>query len=123
MLAKARGWCRCESGRGFRVEETGELLTGPYRVNAHAVYLKWFGLVEHRKRREAMFRAARFGVLFLRGEAKVPARILCRAGRAHYISEEMVSIRDVSGVKLDKEYWDGYPWNEVLGMAAEMEAT
>lgn len=116
LLAKARavgeGWCRCEHGRGLRVEETGEWLHAPYRVSEHAARLDWYGLAERRGRREGLFRVTGLGVKFLRDEIRVPERILCRAGKVRHVSIETVSVTEVRGVELDRAYWDRYPTSE-----------
>ncbi len=112
MLARARGWCRCEQGRGFRIEESGEWLHGPYGLAAHATRLWWFGLAERKSPREGLFRVTELGVAFLCGKRRVPARILCRGGIVYWSSVETVAVGDVQGVKLDKAYWDAYPWAE-----------
>jgi hypothetical protein len=118
MLAKGRlhgeGWCRCENGRGFRVEETGKWISGPYRVNAHALRLYWFGLAEQKAPRDGLYRITANGLRFMRGNIGVPTRILCRAGSVRYISEEIVRLDDVKDVVLDKAYWDTYPWSDFL---------
>ena len=119
LLARARrrggdGWCRCEAGRGLRIEATGQWIHAPYRLGAHATYLVWYGLVERREPREGVYRIVPDGLRFLRGDLDVPKRILCRKGVTRYASIERVFVHEVKNVVLDKAYWDNYPWSEFL---------
>jgi len=80
--------------------------------DVHALRLTWFGLLERQAPRTGLYRVTSLGIEFLRGRAMVPDRIFCRDGVVATASSDMVSIDDVQGVILDREYWDNYPNNE-----------
>ena len=46
---------------------------------------------------------------FLLGEHEVPAVIWCKDGFVIERDPEMVTIGEIRGVTLDKDYWDAYP--------------
>ena len=113
-LRASAPWCRVEEGRGVQVIASGTWKQGPYRCRAHASRLGWFGLAEHEGHRVPHWKITPEGLLFLKGEGTVPARILCRGGVVVYSSSERVSIDDVKDVDLDAAYWDAYPWSDFI---------
>jgi len=115
LMVQGCPWARVETGRAvIGIREDGEEIpySTPYRADQHAMRLTWFGLVEHEKARSARYRITERGWDFLHGMAQVPAKILCRQGLVVFQSAERVRIDQVRGVKLDKAYWDAYPWAE-----------
>lgn len=76
--------------------------------DVHALRLTWFELLERKERRSGLYRVTPQGYRFLQGKWKVPAVIMCRDGVVVEASIEEVSVDDVSGVVLDKHYWDTY---------------
>lgn len=110
VLAKAYiagdEWVKCLHGSAVRID--GELSRAPYRAEAHASRLAWFGLAEHGEVRSGLYRITPFGFDFLLGRALVPLRIWCRDGVVVERDPRMVGIASVRGVILDKAYWDSY---------------
>lgn len=102
-------WVRIEAGTKMVGEGRRKPLNTAYRAGAHAVYLTWFRLMESQGHRTGLWKVNERGHRFLRREARAPAKILCRNGATLYASDETISIEDVRGVVLDKDYWDRYP--------------
>lgn len=113
LLALGDPWVRVEEGHTLVGTISNERRTVAYRARAHASRLGWFGLAEHREFRTPEWRISKNGLLFLKGELAVPAKILCTDGVVLYESVELASIHSVRGVDLDKAYWDGYPWSDM----------
>ena len=75
----------------------------------HASRLVWFGLLERREhKRDGFVKITDKGKDFLKGVATVPSRIWVSKGQIKSIEEPHVTINQVKGVILDKEYWDHY---------------
>lgn len=106
ILYDAKDWVFVQEGYG--VEVHGHMQRAPYRARAHASRLVWFGLAEHGPVRSGLYRITENGMRFLAGMAHVPAVIYCKDGEVVETTEKKVTIRDVRGVVLDKEYWDNY---------------
>lgn len=104
-------WVRIEAGDKMFGGKVA--VPAPYRAGALASYLKWFGLMEDKGHRTALWRVTDRGRLFLAGDFEAPAQILCRDGRPLYASKETVGVRDVIGVVLDRAYWDRYPASDL----------
>jgi hypothetical protein len=100
-------WVKCEEGRFLVVG--GKRLETSYCTGVGARRLKWFGLLDKLKPREALYRTNERGFAFLRGELSVPQIIWCRKGVVEVESEDRIFINEVGGVHLNKEYWDEYP--------------
>ena len=107
IQAKGHQWVKVTEGSTLSYGEGSCVLTA-YRVGQHAARLKWFGLVDHKGPRTAMYRANEKGILFLAGKLLVPEAIWCRDGVVERVSDELVSVSQVHGVVLDKAYWDSY---------------
>lgn len=79
-------------------------------IGVYIIRLSWFGLVTKRdpaaKRSEWAITKAGYG--FLDGDHLVPEEILCRDGLRIAQTHAQVTIRDVEGVILDREYWTNY---------------
>lgn len=80
--------------------------------DVHGLRLKWFGLVETKKRRSGEYKLTNDGVAFLVGRMAVPALIACRKGVVLDVCPVMRHIHQVENVILDKDYWDNYPCSE-----------
>lgn len=106
-------WVRVEEGSRMVGTDNGDARTTAYRARAHASRLVWFGLVDHRGVRISSYRVNRNGFLFLRGDAAVPQKILCRGGVVVYESTEERYAREVTAT-FDKNYWDNYPWSDFI---------
>ena len=106
MLAKANDWVFVQQGYGVVTDDGAK--RGPYRAQAHASRLAWFGLAEHGPVRSGLYRATPEGFAFLRGEHQVPATIWCKNGIVVERDTQMVTINSVKNVFLDKDYWDNY---------------
>jgi len=100
-------WVRIEAGRGMQTNN-GQWIKAPYRAGAHATYLKWYGLVEVREHRSALYRITNKGIEFLKGIRSVPKTIWCRGGKVVQESTERVTVQQIRGIILTKEYWDKY---------------
>lgn len=109
---KGNAWVKVEEGRELSFGEEGFALVA-YRAGQHVARLKWFGLVDHKGRRTAMYRVNRQGFLFLAGKLSVPETIWCRDGAVEDCSTERTFVSEVKGVTLDKAYWDRYSQYQV----------
>ena len=107
ILAKAGDWVFVEHGRGAAPAGSA-LQIAPYRAEAHASRLSWFGLAEHGPVRSGLYRATPKGIAFMLGNAVVPKVIWCKDGQVVEEDSEMVSIASIKNVVLDKDYWDRY---------------
>lgn len=74
----------------------------------HASRLCWFGLIERKEERSGLYRLSEGGRAFLYRGGSVPAVIWCKEGRVVETSQEVVQLKDVRDVVLDKAYWDEY---------------
>jgi hypothetical protein len=106
ILYRANDWVFVQEGYGVEVDN--KMIRAPYRARAHASRLVWFGLAEHGAVRSGKYRITPEGMKFLAGEFMVPEIIYCKDGDVVESTEKKVSIHDVKGVVLDKEYWDNY---------------
>ena len=106
ILFRAKNWVFVQEGYG--VEVKGKMERAPYRARAHASRLVWFGLAEHGPTRSGLYRITEKGVRFLAGLESVPSVIYCKDGEVVETTDKKVTIREVRGVVLDKEYWDNY---------------
>ena len=107
ILAKANDWVFVQHGFGAVVDGVAE--RAPYRVEAHASRLSWFGLAEHGPVRSGLYKVTQDGIDFLKGIHAVPAVIWCKDGKVVDTDTRMVTIHSIKDVVLDKEYWDNYP--------------
>lgn len=112
ILAKAHHqkepWVKVQHGYG--AQTSAGMTRAPYRAEAHASRLAWFGLAEHDgERRSGMYRITPNGMAFLFGHISVPLTIYCKDGIVVEKTEERVTIGQIRGVILDKDYWDRYP--------------
>lgn len=114
ILGEGDPWVRVEEGRGLQGSKSLKWVATSYRAGAHVNRLDWFGLCYTQGHRTGLWRINRNGVVFLRGELEVPAKILCTAGNVHYVSRETVRVDDIKHVNLDKAYWDNYPADDIL---------
>ncbi len=105
-------WVRVEAGR--KVKVGGDVFEVPYRAAEHAMRLVWFGLARHHGPRTGEYRITPEGREFLAGTLAVPRVIYCRDGRVRERSGDLVTVRDVRGVVLDKAYWDNYAEVQVM---------
>lgn len=111
ILEKAGGWVRLDAG----TKATDDMIRyqAPYRAQAHAGRLVWFGLAERDEHwRSGKYRITPEGRAFLRGEYAVPDLIWTKDGKVVDRSPKLVTIGSVKDVVLDKEYWDNYPRSE-----------
>ena len=106
LIAHANDWVTVQHGYGVVVN--GKPVRAPYRAEAHASRLAWFGLVEHGPTRSGLYKVTTEGIAFLRGLHMVPAVIWCKDGVVVERDSVMVSVGSVKNVVLDKEYWDNY---------------
>ena len=106
ILAKANDWVFVQQGFGVVTEDGTK--RAPYRAQAHASRLSWFGLAEHGPVRSGLYRITPEGFAFLKGEAEVPATIWCKDGIVVERDLRMVTIGSIRNVVLDKDYWDNY---------------
>jgi hypothetical protein len=106
IMAKANGWVVAQHGHGIVVN--GVAVRAPYRAEAHASRLVWFGLAEHGAPRSGMYRITQEGRNFLAGMHVVPRIIWCKDGVVVEEHSQKVAIGNVKNVVLDKEYWDNY---------------
>jgi len=113
FLYEGDSWVRVEHGRTLIGADTSKSRSTAYRAGEHVSRARWLGLAEHRGDRTAQWRISVDGLRFLRGVLQVPAKILCTAGVVVYQSIELVTVGDVNGLDLDKDYWDGYPWSDM----------
>lgn len=108
FLARSGDWVKVQHGSG--AAPAGESLQRvPYRAEAHASRLAWFGLAEHGPTRSGLYRITDNGIKFLAGKHEVPAVIFCKDGKVVGSTDNKVTISNIRGVVLDKEYWDNYP--------------
>ena len=108
LLAEAHGeWVKVEAGN--KSYSDGELVRAPYRAQAHASRLEWFGLAEHGPTRSGLYRITPNGYKFLKGELLVPSVIYCRNGKTVETQMPMIGINQVKDLVFNKEYWDQYP--------------
>ncbi|MFB3077032.1 MAG: hypothetical protein ACE1Y4_03405 [Lysobacterales bacterium] len=84
----------------------------------HPLRLKWFGLVQTKAPRTALYRVTRLGFQFLAGRLSVPSVILCRNGFVILQRRERVWINQIKNVVLNREYWSGY-WREQFEQVSE----
>jgi len=106
IMAKADDWVVAQHGHGIVVN--GVAVRAPYRAEAHASRLVWFGLAEHGAPRSGMYRITQEGRNFLMGTHVVPRIIWCKDGVVVEEHSQKVAIGSVKNVVLDKEYWDNY---------------
>jgi len=106
IMAKADDWVVAQHGHGVIVN--GVSVRAPYRAEAHASRLVWFGLAEHGAPRSGMYRITQEGRDFLAGTHAVPKVIWCKDGLVVETDSIKVTIGSVKDVVLDKEYWDSY---------------
>lgn len=112
LMACGNEWARVERGSLMIGLATGDRRSTDYCAAEHAMRASWFGLTERSAPRQTNWRVTPLGFQFLHGQIEVPAKILCRKARTVYTSRETVRLSDVRGVKLDKAYWDAYPWSD-----------
>lgn len=106
ILAKANDWVIAQHGHGVIVN--GVPVRAPYRAEAHASRLVWFGLAEHGAPRSGLYRITQEGRNFLEGKHVVPKTIWCKDGIVVTSDPILVAIGSIKNVVLDKEYWDNY---------------
>jgi hypothetical protein len=106
ILAKANDWVVAQHGHGIVVG--GHPVRAPYRAEAHASRLVWFGLAEHGAPRSGRYRITQAGIDFLQGKHVVPKTIWCKDGVVVDSDPSLVAIGSVKNVVLDKDYWDNY---------------
>lgn len=98
-----------------KLQQDGRLISDVNRASTiqcdavHGCRLYWFKLLDYRGPRSGQYRVNQRGIDFLRGKLKVPERIWCIGGHIERVAFEKVSIDQVKGVVLNKQYWDGYP--------------
>lgn len=99
----------------IKLQQDGRLISDeerPRTIQCDAVHgcrLFWFKLLDYKGPRTGMYRVNQRGLDFLRGNLTVPERIWCLGGQVERKSFDEVSIDQIKGVVLNKQYWDGYP--------------
>jgi hypothetical protein len=106
LNARGFSWIKCQ--RDGRLIQQDHSTWTIQCDDVHALRLTWFGLLERKEMRSGLYRTTPDGFEFIRGRLMVPATIYCQDGIVKERSPEQVSIRDVRGIILDKEYWDHY---------------
>jgi len=81
--------------------------------DVHGLRLMWFGLMVRKRIKTGLYRVTADGLRFLRGEHRVPKKILCKGGDVIERSDELVDVASVRNVILDRAYWDAYPSEQV----------
>lgn len=89
--------------------------------DVHALRMTWFGLLERQAIRTGLYRLTSRGWAFLAGTHRVPATIVTHLGKVLWESAELVSVREIKGVVLDRSYWTRYSRGEVDGGDLEDE--
>ena len=74
----------------------------------HASRLYWYGLLDKKSSREGLVKINENGLDFLSGKIKVPCKIWVCKGELKGSEDPAVSINQVRGIILDKNYWDKY---------------
>jgi len=84
----------------------------------HATRLVWFRLLDKKDNRSGFVKINQRGIEFLKGKLKIPSRIWVSKGELKEEEITLVSVYEIKGVILDKNYWDHYPsienWKEVF---------
>ena len=110
ILNKEYDWIKIQQDAALIKEE--EKLFTIQTDAVHANRLVWFGLLERKEKREGLVRVTQKGIDFLKGNVKIPSRILTAKGVVFSEEGPHVSIDQIKNVVLDKDYWDNYPKNE-----------